>query len=431
MFRRMREGIRLARFYLLHKRSIRAIEKWQSAQLNTLVRHAAEHVPAYRDIFATTGVSPETIREITDLPRLPITNKRFFLEREAEEYIDHGHRIHSVWKKTSGTSGKPFTLLVSNALLHPHYADFICYRFLLGLNVFPGAFNAVRIAHINVRAPRRKNQMFITIADFYSNPEETIRKIAAYKPDVIASYTTILLDLAKKVAENRALYTEKLPYAASFGEMLSPTTRRFIEDTLQCEVYDRYGGGEIGGVALECSRHNGMHVNSESAIVEIVDENNDVLPPGQSGRVIVTDLLNYNMPFIRYDIGDRGMLTREKCECGLETPRLWLEGRYSASLTFGGRHIHHLEFDAALDGFMNVILQYQIVKLSESSMVVRVVPGSLFDASSAQAIEAKICKIVGTGTSVSVEQVATIPRTARGKSRIVSDESVSVAHSEP
>ncbi len=429
MFRRMREGVRLVKFYLLHKRSLQTIEKWQSARLHTLVRHAAEYVPAYRDLFAASGVSPETIRRISDLPRLPITDKGFFLGRETEEYIDHGRRTHTVWKKTSGTTGKPFTLLVSNALLHPHYADFVCYRFLLGFNVFPGAFDTARIAHINVRAPRRANQLFITISDFLSDPEVVIRKIADYRPDVVASYTSILFELAKKVSENPTLLPEKPRFAASFGEMLTPHMRRFIEDALGCEVYDRYGGGEIGAVALECGRHDGMHVNSESAIVEIVDDKSDALPPGQYGRVIVTDLLNYNMPFIRYDIGDRGMLTRDRCACGLETPRLWLEGRYSAFLIFGGRKIHHLEFDGALDGFMHIILQYQIVKLAEDEMAVRVVPGPLFDSSSAQVIEAKMRKIVGPDIRVSIEKVASISRTLRGKSHIVLDESMSVARS--
>lgn len=423
MLDRIRGKIWFTRLLLLHRRSARAIEKWQSARLRDLVRHAAVHVPAYRDLFARSGIEADSIRGMKDLRRIPMTNKAFFLERPAEEYTDGSRRTHSVWKKTSGTSGRPLTLLVSDIFLDPYYADFVCFRFLLGTFVSPRPFQEARVAHINIRSARRRNQMFITIADFLSDPEKMIQKISAYKPTVLTSYTSILLELARKVSEHPELLPERVPYVCSFGEMLTPSVRRFLADTFRAEVYNRYGAGEVGAIALECDRHDGMHVNSESVVVEVVDEKGKALPPGQHGRIIVTDLLNYNMPFIRYDMGDRGVLTNEPCACGLETPRMWLEGRYSAYLTFGGRIIHHLEFDGALDGFMGVILQYQIVKLEEHILRVRVVPGPLFDASAVKRIEKNMREIVGDGVRVSVERVVRIPITPRGKSLIVSDES--------
>jgi len=423
MFRQIRKKIGFARFLYLHRRNLSTIEGWQAARLRELTQHAKRNIPLYGELFSSVAFDPDTIKSLADVSRIPVTEKGVFLERLAEEYTDNSRSTHAVWKKTSGTAGKPLSVLVSDALLNPYYADFVCFRFLLGSFISFRPFRKARIAHINIRAPRRKNQLFITISDLLSDPDKAIRRIAKYKPNVVASYASILLELAKKVSENPDLLPEKPRYVASFGEMLTPSMRRFIESALECEVYDRYGGGEIGAVALECHRHDGMHVHCESAIVEIVDGDGNALPSGEYGRVIITDLLNYNMPFIRYEIGDRGMLVRDKCACGLETPRLWLEGRYSAFLTFGGRNIHHLEFDGALDGLMNVITQYQIAKLAQDHLKVRVVPGPLFDASSISIIEEKILQIVGPRMRVSVESVPSVPRTPRGKSLIISDES--------
>jgi phenylacetate-CoA ligase len=166
--------------------------------------------------------------------------------------------------------------------------------------------------------------------------------------------------------------------------------------------------------------HDGLHEHSESTIIEIVDADGKRVPDGTFGRILLTDLLNYNMPFVRYEIGDSGRLVHERCACGLETPRLYLEGRYSAHLTFGDRRVQHLEFDGALDGLMNVILQYRVVKESDTSLAVQVVPGPRFTADTAADIEARMHALV-PGVAAHVDMVESLPRTPRGKSQIVAD----------
>src|SRR6185503_16423776 len=182
----------------------------------------------------------------------------------------------------------------------------------------------------------------------------------------------------------------QIPYIVTVGEMLSPAARRFLQEQFCGRVYDRYGAEEVGAVAVECSEHNGMHINVESVIVEVVDAQGLPVADGQKGKIIITDLLNFNMPFIRYDTRDTGIVRHDPCPCGLEVPRIWIEGRYSAFLTFDGRAINHLEFDAALDGFMNVIVQYQVAKIADRRVEIRIVPGPSFNSSSKEDIKGKI-----------------------------------------
>lgn len=86
-----------------------------------------------------------------------------------------------------------------------------------------------------------------------------------------------------------------------------------------------YHRKEFGIIASECAEHEGVHAHSELFIVEVIDDSGSPAADGQRGRILVTDLFNYNMPFIRYDTGDTARISHATCTCGLSTPRLWLE----------------------------------------------------------------------------------------------------------
>jgi phenylacetate-CoA ligase len=162
-------------------------------------------------------------------------------------------------------------------------------------------------------------------------------------------------------------------------------------------------------------------VHCESLIVEIVDEHGAVLPEGSYGRVVVTDLFNSRMPFIRYDTGDHGTLSWQRCVCGQGAPRLWLEGRYSAFLMLNGRRIHHLEFDVALEIFMNSIIQFQVVKEARDKIVINIIPSTSFDEVLREKVMIRMHSLVGPNVHVAIKLVDAIPKTPRGKSQLVAD----------
>jgi phenylacetate-CoA ligase len=388
------------------------------------VQYAYRNIPLWRSLLDEKHVSPGSINTLTDISLLPATSKKTFLGRMVEEYVD-GSRLHrSVWYVTSGTSGTPFRFLMSEHAVSERYIDFGSFRFLWWRGEALNSVTTTNLARIKIRAVSGKHRLFIPVEDFLRDSRSAMEKIVQFKAEILSTYPSILLEIARAAAKDPTFPRPKPRFVLSFGEMLFPSVRKFVEDTLGCEIYDRYGLEEIGAVGVECSAHDGYHINVESVIVEVTDDSYAPVSPGTQGRVLVTDLFNFGMPFIRYDTGDRGRISYEPCACGLRSARLWVKGRYSAYLAFPTRRIHHLEFDGAMDGFMNSIFQYQIAKRSDTEIVARIIPGPSFDEKVSARVKEHLGKLVGIDVRVDVETVEKLLITPRGKSRIVIDETL-------
>lgn len=420
LFRTIRDRLWFARFSVLHARARARQEAWQQRHLMRLISRAYETVPFWKTHLDAAGVDPARVT-LTDLSRIPPTSKQTFLGRRVEEYIDRTRPAQSIWYVTSGTSGTPFRFLMGDNALDARTIDFASLRFLWWLGRSPAQLATTRLARVKIRAPENPYRLFVPVSSYLSDPVTVLERIRDFRPEVLSAYPSILIDMADAMGRGRPGIT--VPYVLSFGEMLEPSVRARISAAFSAEVYDRYGLEEVGVVGLECAAHDGFHVNTESVIVEIVDATSRPLPEGVEGRVVVTDLFNANMPFIRYDSGDVGTLHGQPCACGLRSPRIRIRGRYTAFLQFASRRIHHLEFDGAMDGFMNDVYQYQIAKVADESLLVRVVPGPSFGAPVIAQIERNLHALAGGEVRVRVELVRRIPITESGKSRIVVDES--------
>jgi phenylacetate-CoA ligase len=422
IFARVRSQLQRFSFYFLHLRSPQATRRWQAGLLRRVVRHSAANIPLYREILASANVSPDDIRTFDDISRLPVLSKKTFTGIFAEEYTNLNRPLSALWVQTSGTAGAPFTFAASGLYNNDRTSRFLRFKFMVWEGVPVRTLQAMRVAQIKIRSRSSSNKLFLAVRDFLQKPEEAVAALVSFEPMVIESYSAILLELAKVVEKKQSPLAPR--YVVSFGEKLSPSSRVYIERTLKTKIFDRYGTEEMGVIGVECAQHDGFHINIESVIIEITDDAGNPLPPGSSGRVIGTDLMNYNMPFIRYDTSDHGVMTFDRCACGLRTPRIWIEGRYSAYLTFNERKIHHLEFDGALDGFMNHIFQYQVAKLDEHRLEVRIVPSTSSDTEkSTRAITEKLQDLVGPNITVTVLTASSVPIVGRGKSQIIVDES--------
>ncbi len=418
-----RKRVWFAYFCIVHRRSLAAQRAWQERYLRKIVLYAYTNVPLWKCLLDERGVAPDAIQTLGDLSKLPVINKQSFVGKVVEDYIDSTRLTRSFWYVTSGTSGSPFTFMMSEHACDLKFVDFAILRFMWWRGSAYDRLSSVRLARIKIREKEQPDRLFVPVDGYLKDPAAAVHKIVAFNPEVLTSYPSILLDLARHLRDNPTLARPKPTYVLSFGETLAPSARSFITEILGTEVYDRYGLEEIGAVGGECSAHNGFHINTESVIVEVTDDSYEAVSEGTEGRLIMTDLFNTGMPFIRYDTEDRGVISYEPCVCGLQSPRLWIKGRYSAYLTFPERRIHHLEFDGAMDGFMNLILQYQIVKKSDTLIVARIIRGPAFRDDIQERVRSSLARVVGDAIRISVEIVAELPITERGKSRIVVDES--------
>ena len=153
-----------------------------------------------------------------------------------------------------------------------------------------------------------------------------INYINTFKPDQIHAYPSSLYEISKKIIEFKAqIYVPKAILTS--GEQLYEWQRETIKLAFGTDVFTFYGCREVNIIAQECKMHEGLHIMAENIILEVVNEKGENVYD-EEGEIVVTDLSNYVFPFIRYKILDRGILTKEKCSCGINLPLLKsIEGR--------------------------------------------------------------------------------------------------------
>ena len=182
-----------------------------------------------------------------------------------------------------------------------------------------------------------------------------------------------------------------------------------------------YGGRDAGFIAHECPSGN-MHVTAEDIVVEIIDEAGRVLPPGQSGEIVVTHLATRDYPFIRYRTGDIGTLGEEACPCGRGLPILKdIQGRSTDFVVAeDGTVMHGLALIYVLRDIPGVA-RFKIVQESLELTRVWVEPNADFDASaSLETIVAGLKARLGQSVDIDVQMVEMLPAEKSGKHRYVS-----------
>ncbi len=396
----------------VHSLSLKEIKYWQDKKLLPLLKHAYTNVPMYKNHWG---------EEVKNLKLLPTVSKKIFLTYPVEERVGIQKPQNYTWRNTSGTSGQPFSFITTKNRSSP-YSALLTYRFLywLGFTVKDIQKNIVIVKISAVTSEETyNNRTYLPVKDFLLNKKETVRKIENINPLVLESYPSILLAIAEEVYNLKLSNDLNIKYAISYGENLTPYQRIQIEKKLNCKVFNRYGLEEVGVIGSECTEHDGFHINDETFILEIIDDSGTEVTPGELGKVIITDLSNYAMPFIRYDTGDRGYLVLKKCACGLAGLKLKIEGRHGAFLNLESGDVHHLDIDKVMESFSDAIIQYQVVKVNNNHIIVRIIPGLSMNDFIVSFIKNKLEKLTGNTCLIEIKFVTEIKATPSGKSQTV------------
>ncbi|MEQ8846453.1 hypothetical protein [Botrimarina sp.] len=237
------------------------------------------------------------------------------------------------------------------------------------------------------------------------------------RPYLVKGLTTYLHQIAK-----HALATGAAPLGVAIvkplGSGATPTMRRTIETGLGGRYIDDYGSAELGPIAAGCGDSVGCHVFTDLFVVEVLDADGRPCAEGELGEVVVTDLINYAMPLIRYRIGDLGRLLHEPCPCGRPAPRLQLEGRvHDALVGADGTRVSSFAIAERLHR-LPFVDEFQIVERPDSSLVLTLTPTPNASPDEAAARDA-IAEELGPGRVVSVKTARTLPPEPGGKFRWV------------
>ena len=328
----------------------------QNEKLVKQVRRVWEAVPYYRKKMQDHGVTPDDIRSIDDIKKLPFLSKADL--RDSYPYgmlakpLKDCVRIQS----TSGTTGKRVVAFYTQhdidlweeccarAIVAAGGTDEYVCQVSYGYGLFTGGPGLNGGSH---------KVGCLTVPTSSGNTERQIMFIMDLKATILCCTPSYAAYLGESMKE-MGLKPEDIPLKAGiFGaEAWSEEMRRSIEQTLGIKAYDIYGLTEISGpgVAFECSAQQGMHINEDHFYAEIIDpDTGEVLPEGQSGELVFTCLDKEAFPMIRYRTRDICVLTREKCSCGRTHVRMRKpQGRSDDMLIIRGVNVFPSQIETVL-----------------------------------------------------------------------------------
>ena len=322
--------------------SVEEIQVLQKSRLQSLLCHSYGTTRYYKDLFDSVDFNPYDFQSFEDLERIPYLTKNI-IRVEGDSLLSSTYtpaQLHS--SETGGTTGVKMIFWRNNDCLSPKEAGRYRFEQWAGWDfgertgvVWPAQQDYV--GHWSIKG-KIKNELYERQVVL---PAATLneRKITDYlhllqkkQPKTIRAFTSPIYEVAR-VAADLAMEFPFLKGIVTTGEPLYRHQRETIERAFGCKVFDSYRCREVGPLAQECEEHRGLHINSESLFVEVVEPEDGGDFGEGVGEIVVTDLLNFGMPFIRYRMGDMGVLSSRRCPCGRGLPFLeQISGRSADTL---------------------------------------------------------------------------------------------------
>ena len=305
------------------------------------------------------------------------------MRKNGNKLLSRNYKKYKLKKgKTGGTTGVPVLVYKDTANRSFTWASYYRWYDWMGIHysdkilTFWGANTVLSESLINKLYSNLhqsfQNEIFINSFKMNESDMEQIANIIfKNKPVCIKGYLSAIIKFAEFVDRKKYSFTF-IRAISTTTETLLPHNRKYIESIFNAPVFDQYGCGEVSSISFECAQHNGLHINQEHVICEVLD-NNDQLIINSTGRVVATDLDNYVMPFIRFETGDMATLSNEKCSCGIKHPLMKsIEGRSIDTIVLkDGNHVHGVFFTDIL--YELNILADQIQRFQ----IYQEVPGSI------------------------------------------------------
>jgi len=386
----------------------------QWRRTKALLEHAYEHVPFYRRRFDEGGFSWNDIRDMDDFRRIPILKKTDIQQNLESLKASNYPADQLICDATGGSTGHPLTFFrnrQANAWVSEAAKRFRCwigYQPQDKLALIWGADRDVPSSH-------PPNQRWLNSFNCSEQQIEAfVNDLVEWKPDAIRGYASSL-HLVASYIKRKNLKAPHPKCIESAAEKLWDHQRALVEEVFQCRVFEMYGSREIPSLACECQFHAGLHIFSDIRLIEVIKEG---LPagPGADGSIIVTDLTNYGMPFIRYEIGDVGVSSDEICPCGRGFPLLkQVAGRVTSTIqTPDRRHIHGEYFTHLFYGAAGV-RAFQVRQRSLDKIEVAIQPDAGFSPDLIEKIVRQMQAHLGPQVNVQWKAVDEIPPAPSGK----------------
>lgn len=299
------------------------IKAWQDERLCEQVKHVWENVPYYRAMMEKKGITPDDINGRDDLHKLPFIEKSDLRENYPDKLVAVPLKECVRIQSTSGTTGKRVVAYYTQedidlwedccarAIVAAGGTDEDVCQVSYGYGLFTGGPGLNGGSH---------KVGCLTVPTSSGNTDRQIMFINDLKTTILCCTPSYAAYLGESMKE-KGMGPDDIPLKAGiFGaEAWSEEMRQEIQNTLGIRAHDIYGLTELSGpgVAFECSAQEGMHINEDHFIAEVVDpDTGEPLPDGEKGELVFTSITKKAFPLIRYRTRDICILSREKCQCG-------------------------------------------------------------------------------------------------------------------
>ena len=399
----------------------------QLTRLQALLVHAQLTSPWYAESWRAGGLDARAITTLEDFQRWPVIDRETVRShRLAMRSKTPGMRL--IAKATGGSSGVPLQFdldFESNdrrmAAWHRGYgwagaAPGTRQWYLWGVPPSSAAAWKKRKLRLYDRLYRRTTESCFELSE--ANLDRFVASLATTRPDAIVAYTNALYTFARML-EARGIVPTQPGSIVVGAEKLHDYQRATIERIFRCPVFETYGSREFMLIGAECEQHAGLHLTAEQLIVEVLDDAGRPTLHGEEGNLVITDLTNHGMPFIRYANGDRGIAGGASCPCGRGLPLLQaVTGRRLDVLTTPDGRSLPGEFFPHLLKELASVHQFQVIQEEPAAITVRLVaPG--WQERDEEWLRREVAATAGPLLRLDILRVDEIPLTAAGKLQVV------------
>ncbi len=411
----------------------------QSEYLSWLAAYVYRNCPVYKNKFDAAGISPDGIKAIDDIVKLPFTTKEDLRENYPFGMFSVPQTSVAEIHVSSGTTGNPTVVgytkddvklwsdVMARALCCAGAEPGDSLQNAYGYGLFTGGLGL----HYGAL------EMGITVIPTSSGQTKRQLKIMQdFKPRILSctpSYALYIAEEAKEMGLDPRQSSWKI---GTFGaEPWSESIRNDIENELKLHAADLYGLSEIigPGVSQECTYKNGLHIFSDVFYPEIIDPDTNLpVPDGNDGELVITTLTKQAIPLIRYRTSDIVSIDYAACRCGRTSPRSSrIKGRTDDMIVVKGINVFPSQIEDVLLGIEGVQPYYQIVvdrkshRLDEVEVLVEVEDNIFSDEAKVMTdfqtkIKKQIDSVLSIGVKVTLVEPKTIER-SMGKSKRVVD----------
>ena len=408
----------------LERGSSKELIEYQNILIRRMITHAYEYVPYYKNLFDEQHILPTDINCKDDLKKIPLLTKEILVRNLDNLTATNAKKKSLRLISTGGTTGTPIRFYrdwESEYLVDGNNWRFYNYcNYRVGMKLAKLWGNESDLLNSYNFYGKLKGIMENEIVlNFYDLSEDRLRNyvntIRERKPIFWKGFSSAVYTFMRYLRRNN-LDIPRPKAVIITSDKIDDYQRKELEEYFDGSVYNEYGSREFSIMGFECEKHNGIHVGMENAVIEIIPSNEE----SGYGEVVVTSLINWGMPFIRYELGDSSKYIQGDCECGRYLPRLEsIRGRVADFVITKNDKLIYGDFFAHLFYGSKGIEHYQVIQNEVGKVEIYIEANEYFSKDEINIFLKTLNDMTGNNLEAKIVNVARIERHRSGKRRSV------------